>query len=126
MIEALRAVKKSEPRYASIAVQEMSCLFACSDHCTAHLRAPDKIGYVMGRFAPSEVTARAILDYAVLYAASKHGQVPYSQWPEGIKGHFITRTPPPGYVARSEEHTSELHSLMRISYAVFCLKKKTK
>src|SRR3546814_8045281 len=26
---------------------------------------------------------------------------------------------------RSEEHTSELQSLMRISYAVFCLKKKT-
>src|SRR3546814_8104601 len=36
----------------------------------------------------------------------------------------------PGYFAagwdgRSEEHTSELQSLMRISYAVFCLKKKT-
>src|SRR3546814_7137652 len=29
-------------------------------------------------------------------------------------------------VDRSEEHTSELQSLMRISYAVFCLKKKTK
>src|SRR3546814_5032099 len=29
-----------------------------------------------------------------------------------------------GVVARSEEHTSELQSLMRISYAVFCLKKK--
>src|SRR3546814_3299927 len=28
-------------------------------------------------------------------------------------------------LARSEEHTSELQSLMRISYAVFCLKKKT-
>src|SRR3546814_8994351 len=32
-----------------------------------------------------------------------------------------------GYlIARSEEHTSELQSLMRNSYAVFCLKKKTK
>src|SRR3546814_3855181 len=30
------------------------------------------------------------------------------------------------YINRSEEHTSELQSLMRISYAVFCLKKKTK
>src|SRR3546814_6521891 len=29
-------------------------------------------------------------------------------------------------VVRSEEHTSELQSIMRISYAVFCLKKKTK
>src|SRR3546814_3455954 len=31
-----------------------------------------------------------------------------------------------GIFARSEEHTSELQSLMRISYAVFCLKKKNK
>src|SRR3546814_1494492 len=30
-----------------------------------------------------------------------------------------------GAASRSEEHTSELQSLMRISYAVFCLKKKT-
>src|SRR3546814_7853301 len=29
-----------------------------------------------------------------------------------------------GYLFRSAEHTSELQSLMRISYAVFCLKKK--
>src|SRR3546814_6607385 len=32
----------------------------------------------------------------------------------------------PACVRRSEEHTSELQSLMRISYAVFCLKKKKK
>src|SRR3546814_3141352 len=31
-----------------------------------------------------------------------------------------------GWAIRSEEHTSELQSLMRISYAVFCLKKKKK
>src|SRR3546814_5735125 len=35
------------------------------------------------------------------------------------------RTAAGGPVVRSEEHTSELQSLMRISYAVFCLKKKT-
>src|SRR3546814_6982641 len=35
----------------------------------------------------------------------------------------ITRSPG---LPRSEEHTSELQSLMRISYAVFCLKKKKK
>src|SRR3546814_4693676 len=32
----------------------------------------------------------------------------------------------PAALTRSEEHTSELQSLMRISYAVFCLKKKKK
>src|SRR3546814_3528717 len=39
---------------------------------------------------------------------------------------FLGRTPSSFSTAlRSEEHTSELQSLMRISYAVFCLKKKT-
>src|SRR3546814_3356002 len=36
------------------------------------------------------------------------------------------RIRPDRHVSRSEEHTSELQSLMRISYAVFCLKKKRK
>src|SRR3546814_6567454 len=35
-----------------------------------------------------------------------------------------TRHPKTASAGRSEEHTSELQSLMRISYAVFCLKKK--
>src|SRR3546814_3538821 len=35
------------------------------------------------------------------------------------------REPPRRYGARSEEHTSELQSLMRLSYAVFCLTTKT-
>src|SRR3546814_1632507 len=38
----------------------------------------------------------------------------------------MSRSSSPTKSARSEEHTSELQSLMRISYAVFCLKKKTK
>ncbi|MGN6691237.1 MAG: DUF1636 domain-containing protein [Sphingopyxis sp.] len=99
LIEALQRLKASDPRYAGIAVQAMPCLFACHDHCTVHLRAPDKVGYVVGRFAPDADSARAILDYAVHYAASAHGRVAYADWPEGVKGHFIVRTPPAGYVA---------------------------
>src|SRR3546814_1831119 len=41
-----------------------------------------------------------------------------------MKRHVDRRQP--RIVERSEEHTSELQSLMRISYAVFCLKKKNK
>src|SRR3546814_9033653 len=43
----------------------------------------------------------------------------------GDSGQGIPTLPPP-VLPRSEEHTSELQSLMRISYAVFCLKKKKK
>src|SRR3546814_6322326 len=41
-----------------------------------------------------------------------------------VEGGHLVMEPLPG--DRSEEHTSELQSLMRISYAVFCLKKKKK
>lgn len=99
LVSALRAVHQSDPRYADVAVQEMPCLFACADFCTVHLRAPGKVSYVLGRFTPDEDAARAILDYAVHYAESEHGRVPFKQWPEGVKGHFITRSPPEGYVA---------------------------
>src|SRR3546814_6545345 len=47
------------------------------------------------------------------------------EWAEdGVRVNAVA----PWYIRtrRSEEHTSELQSLMRISYAVFCLKKKTK
>ena len=97
LVEALRAVK-AQGRNEDVAVQEMPCLFACEQFCTVHLRAPGKVGYVLGRFAADEEAARAILDYARLYAGSEEGQVPYRAWPEGVKGHFITRTPPAGFV----------------------------
>src|SRR3546814_5907167 len=42
-----------------------------------------------------------------------------------IKDHERTASRLEALAARSEEHTSELQSLMRFSYAVFCLKKKT-
>src|SRR3546814_3923037 len=44
--------------------------------------------------------------------------------PRGLRQLRLVRRPPSN--RRSEEHTSELQSLMRISYAVFCLKKKNK
>ena len=95
---AVRDVAAADPLYAGIAVEEMACLFACTDFCTVHLRAPGKIGYVLGRFAPDSDAARAILDFAVHHAASSEGQVPYRDWPQGVKGHFIVRVPPDGQV----------------------------
>src|SRR3546814_3911926 len=60
------------------------------------------------RWLKEDVGAEVAIDYrsADLPSALKHAS------PDGIN------------IFRSEEHTSELQSLMRISYAVFCLKKK--
>src|SRR3546814_8893182 len=51
------------------------------------------------------------------------GSIPSSIRLPAVAG---SRSRPRARMARSEEHTSELQSLMRISYAVFCLKKKNK
>src|SRR3546814_7336235 len=74
--------------------------------------------------------------------APKQSAVCYGAWPTGCrsapheastkKGSSAMQSAAPSRLAaampnsRSEEHTSELQSLMRISYAVFCLKKKKK
>src|SRR3546814_10010324 len=50
------------------------------------------------------------------------GEIIYLGTPQSEQS-IYRKLPEKGY-ARSEEHTSELQSLMRISYAVFCLKKK--
>lgn len=97
---ALRAAKAGDERLDDLTIEEMACLFNCGQHCSIHLRDPDKIGYVLGRFEPTAEAARAILDYAIAYMASEEGVVPYRQWPEGVKGHFIVRVPPAGRVVR--------------------------
>src|SRR3546814_10175705 len=65
-------------------------------------------------FQPRGMAVFRISRKARLVLPREHGRVPT---------HTIAEVVP---VARSEEHTSELQSLMRISYAVFCLKKKKK
>ena len=92
----LAAALREAAAGTGVAVQEMPCLFNCGQHCSIHLRAPGKIGSVLGRFEPTAEAARAIIDYAVAYAASDEGVVPYRQWPDGVKGHFIVRVPPAG------------------------------
>src|SRR3546814_1303279 len=89
---------------------------------------------------PYTTLFRSILGVVILHIWALH--IPGSNNPTGVevKGPQDTLPFHPYYTAkdgfglgvflialalRSEEHTSELQSLMRISYAVFCLKKKT-
>jgi predicted metal-binding protein len=77
-----------------VVLSRISCLMACTRHCTVHLRAPGKLGYVIGDFTPTETSARTLFDYIAHYRESPSGQVPYRLWPQAIKGRFIARTPP--------------------------------
>src|SRR3546814_7406555 len=76
----------------------------------------------------------ALIHHFKLYTEGFHvpaGEVYVAtESPKGEFGVYLvsdgTNKPYRCKIRRSEEHTSELQSLMRISYAVFCLKKKTK
>src|SRR3546814_6224302 len=48
--------------------------------------------------------------------------VPRVDYVLAVRGAGYAADDAPGFASRSEEHTSELQSLMRLSYAVFCLK----
>ncbi len=94
--DALVAVLKTHPCLGRIEIQSMPCLFACSCHCTVYLRSAGRLGYILGRFRPSRHDALALLDYVGGYLASADGVVPYENWPDGVKGHFLVRVPPDG------------------------------
>src|SRR3546814_10194118 len=60
------------------------------------------------------------------YSRVQHGRTADFRWSRHSLRDWSVRKLSGKRQARSEEHTSELQSLMRISYAVFCLKKKKK
>src|SRR3546814_20476984 len=76
--------------------------------------------FLMIRRPPRSTRTDTLFPYTTLFRSSTGS----SCWPVAGSAFMTTR----GRLidSRSEEHTSELQSLMRISYAVFCLKKKNK
>ena len=77
-----------------VRTRRTSCLMGCTHGCNIAIQGAGKLAYTLGRFTPDTEAAQAILDYARLHAASESGQVPYREWPQGVKGHFVTRHPP--------------------------------
>src|SRR3546814_8255866 len=79
------------------------------------------VGHLVGRHA---VTAAEIagLDHRQPQVAQRAAEAVERK--RRRVDHGVHAGSPCGALGRSEEHTSELQSLMRISYAVFCLKKK--
>src|SRR3546814_7556698 len=81
----------------------------------------------MIRRPPRSTRTDTLFPYTTLFRshASATARATSSSLPASMR---IARAVPPACAiiaaVRSEEHTSELQSLMRISYAVFCLKKK--
>src|SRR3546814_4821819 len=81
----------------------------------------------MIRRPPRSTRTDTLFPYTTLFRSGSGSQKKYPLPDSGTATPLPSRGPlarPPHALPRSEEHTSELQSLMRISYAVFCLKKK--
>jgi len=74
-------------------VSSVRCLWACKKSCAVAVRSLSRVGYVIAELEATEVVARALLDYAALYAQTEDGAVPYKHWPAALKGHFLCRFP---------------------------------
>src|SRR3546814_6818802 len=99
-----------------------------ADYFEAHYTAEPTVLFRIFRYPPTPPARDGQESWGVgehsdyglltLLAQDEHGGLQVK-----TPGGWIAAPPLPGTL-RSEEHTSELQSLMRISYAVFCLKKK--
>src|SRR3546814_16699591 len=78
--------------------------------------------FLMIRRPPRSTRTDTLFPYTTLFRSRSSGGRATGNWAARPE----TGCAPPACRHRSEEHTSELQSLMRISYAVFCLKKKKK
>jgi predicted metal-binding protein len=92
--EILAALIEKRAENSSVKTRRVSCLMGCTHGCNVAIQAPGKLAYTVGKFEPESEAADAVVTYAELHAESASGQVPYRQWPQAIKGHFITRHQP--------------------------------
>lgn len=76
-----------------VVTRRHSCLMGCDHGCNIAIQADQKITYVLGRFEPDKDSAAAIVDYAHLHSESETGIVAFRSWPQGVKGHFVSRLP---------------------------------
>lgn len=76
-------------------VRRVSCTMGCERHCNVSVLGVGKMTYVLGKFDPDREAAEAIVEYAERHRESETGQVPFKQWPQGAKGHFVARIPAP-------------------------------
>ena len=93
--EQLAALVEAAARNVpNVETRRHACLMGCTHACNVALQAQGKLAYTLGRFEPTQEAAEGIVAYAALHATSETGQVPFREWPQAIKGHFITRHPP--------------------------------
>jgi predicted metal-binding protein len=83
----------TEAGRTDITVKRQECLWSCKRHCNVWLYDEARFSYLAGDFAPERESAEAIIAWFDLHGDSEAGWVPFRQWPDGMRGHFIARMP---------------------------------
>ncbi|MDE2384675.1 MAG: DUF1636 domain-containing protein [Alphaproteobacteria bacterium] len=87
--EALSRAGRSD-----VAVARHECLWNCTRPCSVLLQDDERFSYITGGNTPEPAQAEAIIAWFDLHGASADGVVPFRQWPQKMRGHFIARVPP--------------------------------
>lgn len=76
-----------------VVVETQACLWNCKRHCSVVLRDDERFTYFTGEHVPTAAQAQAIVTWFDLHGETETGEVPFREWPDAMRGHFIARIP---------------------------------
>ena len=75
-------------------LQPQVCLWNCTRPCSVVMQDTERFSYVTGGNAPTRAQADAVIAWFDAHGQTETGEVPFRQWPDAMRGHFIARIPP--------------------------------
>ena len=93
LIAELRGLLADLDRH-DVNVVEQTCLWNCTQSCSVVIRDTERFSYITGKHVATRAQAEAILQWFDAHGETETGEVPFRQWPDAMRGHFIARIPP--------------------------------
>jgi predicted metal-binding protein len=93
LIAEMRAVLAEKGR-TDVDVVEQVCLWNCTQSCSVVIRDTERFSYITGKHVATQEQAEAILQWFDRHGKTEKGEVPFREWPDAMRGHFIARIPP--------------------------------
>ena len=93
LIAELRGLLADLDRH-DVNVVEQTCLWNCTQSCSVAIRDTERFSYITGKHVATRAQAEAILQWFDAHGETETGEVPFRQWPDAMRGHFIARIQP--------------------------------
>ena len=93
LIAELRGLLADLDRH-DVNVVEQTCLWNCTQSCSVAISDTERFSYITGKHVATRAQAEAILQWFDAHGETETGEVPFRQWPDAMRGHFIARIPP--------------------------------